>query len=335
MSSTFRSEYRSLFWPLILIGVGIVWLMSTMGIIGGANIAVLFRLWPLLLIAIGLDLLLGRRAPLLGALIGLGTLGLAIVLMLIGPGLGLAGNYEVETAAFSEPVGDARSAEVTLNLSVGRATVTALNDSTALIDADLTYVGEVEFQAEGETDKTIRLGLREGFNGFNFTGPFDFFGWLGSEDELHWDIGLSPDVDLRLAINGGVGEANLDLSGLQLTALDANIGVGKINLILPAASGYTAQVDGGVGEVDITIEEGASLTLDINSGVGGVSIDVPDGAAVRLEADPGLGGVETPGWLALVSGDDDDGVWETEGFSRADSRITITFDGGIGGLTIR
>lgn len=332
--STFRSEYRSLFWPLILIGVGIVWLMSTMGIISGANIAVLIRLWPLLLIGIGLDLLLGRRAPLLGALIGLGTLAIAIVLMLIGPGLGLAGNTDVQSAAFSEPVGDARTANVTLALSVGRATVDALDDSSDLIDANLTYVGEIDFQVEGETAKTIHLGQRGNVSTTNLTGPFDFLGWLGS-DELYWDIGLSPAVALDLTINGGVGEADLDLSGLRLTALDVNTGVGEIDLVLPAAGGYTAAVNGGVGEVRITITESAPLTLDINGGVGAVVVDVPDETAVRLEADTGLGGVTAPGWLHQISGDDDNGVWESDGYSTADSRITITFNGGIGGFTIR
>ena len=57
-----RQGYRSLFWPIILIGVGLIWLLGNFGIISGANLAVLFRLWPLALIVIGLDLLFGRQS---------------------------------------------------------------------------------------------------------------------------------------------------------------------------------------------------------------------------------------------------------------------------------
>ena len=120
--------YRSLFWPLILIGVGIVWLLGNLGVISGANLSVLFRLWPLFLIAIGLDLLLGRKSSVVGALIGLGTVALIIVLMLVGPGLGWAANADVQTDTYSAALGDATSARVDLNLGVGAASIYALQE---------------------------------------------------------------------------------------------------------------------------------------------------------------------------------------------------------------
>ncbi len=333
METTSHRGYRSLFWPLILIGVGVVWLLSNVGIITGANLVVLLRLWPLLLIAIGLDLLFGRRSPALGALIGLGTLVVAIVLMLVGPGLGWTGDYEVKTASFSEPVGDARSAEVSLNLSVGRTTVSPLRDSSNLIEADLSYLGEVEFRAEGESHKVVEL---RHVRGVQAQFPFDFLGWAAPGGELTWDIGLSPNVDLNLTIGGGVGDASIDLSGLQLTDLTVNSGVGTIALTVPATGErYAATINSGVGDFTLTVAEGAAVELDINGGVGGFTIDVPDGAAVRLEANTGLGDVSVPGWLSRVSGDADNGVWETENFSGAENQISIQFDGGIGGLTIR
>ena len=333
MGTTGHRGYRSLFWPLILIGVGVVWLLGNIGVITGANLVVLLRLWPLLLIAIGLDLLFGRRSPALGAAIGLGAVALIIVLMLVGPGLGWAGDYEVKTASFSEPVGDARSAEVLLNLSVGRTTISPLRDSSNLIEADLTYVGEVEFRTEGESHKVVEL---HHVRGVQAQFPLDFLGWAAPGGELTWDIGLSPNVDLNLTIGGGVGDARIDLSGLQLTDLTVNSGVGTIALTIPATGErYAATINSGVGDFTLTVAEGAAVELDITGGVGGFTIDVPDEAAIRLEADTGLGDVSVPGWLAQVSGDDDNGVWETENFSSAETPIRIQFDGGIGGLTIR
>ncbi|MBC7814218.1 MAG: hypothetical protein H7175_23895, partial [Burkholderiales bacterium] len=43
-------EYRSLFWPIALIGFGAIWLLGNLNILTRANLAVLGRLWPLILI---------------------------------------------------------------------------------------------------------------------------------------------------------------------------------------------------------------------------------------------------------------------------------------------
>ena len=56
--------YRSFLWPILLIGVGVIWLLSSLGIIPSANLAALVSLWPLILIVIGLDLLF---APFVGS----------------------------------------------------------------------------------------------------------------------------------------------------------------------------------------------------------------------------------------------------------------------------
>ncbi|MBZ0289665.1 MAG: hypothetical protein K8I30_18730, partial [Anaerolineae bacterium] len=65
---------------------------------------------------------------------------------------------EIKTAQFSEPVGGATSARVRLDLSVGKMVVRALTEPDKLIEADVRYIGEVEFSVSGETDKVVRLG---------------------------------------------------------------------------------------------------------------------------------------------------------------------------------
>jgi hypothetical protein len=330
--------YRSLFWPIVLIGVGVIWLLGNLGIVTASGLIVLARLWPLLLIVIGLDLLFGRQSPAAGALIGIGAVVLIVALMLIGPSLGLAGpQYEVQTASFSEPRGDAAQASVSVAPSVGSATISALSDSANLFEADIRHVGELTFSATGETDKTIRLSENSADNTSFFTPDLGIFGTIfDNRDELRWDIRLSPDVPLALTVSGGVGRSVLDLSALQLTRLDLSAGVGEVELRLPALDGsYPVSVNSGVGQTDITIAPDAALTLTVNGGVGETTIDVPDGAAVRLNTTGGLGSVSVPDTFTRTRGSDDDGTWESAGFSTADRRIEIDYNGGVGGLTVR
>ncbi len=337
-AQTKRAGYRSLFWPIALIGIGVIWLLGNLGVLTTSGLVVVARLWPLLLIAIGLDLLFGRQSPAIGALIGVGTVVLVIALMLIGPALGLAGpTYDIQTSTFSEPRGDATAASVNLALAVGSTTVTPLADSANLFEANIRHLGEITFSATGETSKTIHLSESETGSTSFFTPDFGIFGaGFANRDGLRWDIGLSPDVPLALVASGGVGASVFDLATLQLTSLDLNMGVGAVELRLPAAAAaYPAALKGGVGEANITIAPDAALTLTINGGVGAITVDVPDGAAVRLEAEGGLGGIAVPDSFTRVGGDGDNGAWETEGFSSADRRIEIVYNGGIGGLTIR
>jgi len=329
-------RYRSLFWPVILIGIGLVWLLVNLNIFTAANIAVLDRIWPIFLIIVGLDLLFGRQSSQLGALIGIGAVALIVVLMLVGPSLGLAPNVEIRSEHFEEALEDARSAHVTLNASVGSMTVATLEDSRNLIEADINYVGEITFDVSGEQEKTITLG-QTGTVSFS-QGPFStLFGWMGATSALRWDIGLSPDVPLDLTVNGSVGDSQIDLQGLQLTSLVYRGGVGSVHLTLAATeASYNVEINGSVGEFTLVIPDNAAIAARIEGGVGGFIIDVPDNAAVRLSSSGGLGGIAVPASFTRISGGDDNtGTWETAAYSSAERRITIDYNGGVGGLTVR
>lgn len=337
-----RGGYRSLFWPIVLIAIGAVWLLSNLGVLTGANLVVLFRLWPLLLIVVGLDLLFGRQSPLIGALIGIGAVVVIVALMLVGPSIGLAGpSLDVKLSTFSEPRGDATSAQIQLDLSVAETTVAALTDPSDLFTADVSHVGELEYSVAGETSKVISLrqeDVRAGFfDGPQFLGPL--FG--GSTQNLYWNIGLNPDVPVELTVNSGVGNSVFNLREVQLRRFQLNSGVGTIKLQLPSVEEtYDVNISGGTGAVEITVADDAAANITVHGGVGGLTIDVPDNAAVRVAGSSGIGNITVPGTYRRVSGDDSnfvgsEGAWESSNYAESSRRITIEFAGGVGGLTVR
>lgn len=315
-----RRGYQSLFWPVILIGIGTIWLLSNAGIFTATNLAVLGRIWPLLLIIIGLDMLFGRQSRTMGALIGVGSVILIIALMLVGPSMGLVGNYEIQTVTYSADVGDADSARIAIRAGVETVNINALPESGQLINADLTYYGEIIWDLESDATGLTTVTLQEEGGSIDFSGGFfaTLFG-APQDNAALWDIQLNRDLPLELDINGGVGTLNLDLREMNVTGVTASLGVGGTEIWLPATD--------------------ASYAVSIDGGVGGVTIHLPEGANVQLTADVGVGGIDVPGYLSRVSGDDGfiggSGVWETEGFANADVQITIEYDGGVGGLTVR
>jgi hypothetical protein len=351
-------QYRSLFWPILLIGVGVIWLLGNLGWIPTPSLRMLLRLWPLILIVIGLDIMFGRRSPIIGGLIGLGAVALVIALLLLGPSIGLEAlepSGELQTLTFSESLGSATSARITLDLERYPTSVEALSASDLLIDAELDTYTDVDFSARGTREKSVTIEPVE-----DYSFDFDWTDWdtVGTR----WEIGLSPDVPIDLMVDIGSGSATLDLMFLELTDLEIDGGSGSVDLTLPESSSqYSANIDGGSGDFEIEFESGAEvravmdvgsgnldivigssadLDMRIDGGSGDITIDVPGDVGVRIVIrDRGSGSVRVPASYLLVDdiGDDDrdTGIWETDGFSSTAHRVEITFDPGSGDFRLR
>jgi hypothetical protein len=322
---------RSLFWPIVLIGVGTIWLLANFNLIPELSWASVARLWPLALIAAGLDVLFGRSHPLISALIGLLTVGVAVALLVAGPRLGLApAAPELVTERFSEPLEGATSADVTLDLDRYETTVSALEGATELIDAELTHSGRVNFEATGGAARRVRLDYQS-------TPSFLVFDF--ENEPAEWHIGLAPGVPLVLGVDSGSGNATLDLTALDLRELALNSGSGSVTVALPAtAEAYAVQVEGGSGAQTIQVPIDAAGQLEYDGGSGSLRVEVANGAAVRVDVrDSGSGRVRVPSeWEEIESGDDDEGIWQTPAYDAAEDRqlLIVVNDLGSGEIVI-
>lgn len=324
---------RSLFWPIVLIGAGVIWLLANFNLIQGLSWVSLARLWPLALIAAGLDLLFGRSRPVVGALIGLLTVGLAVGLLVAGPRLGLApAAPELKTERFTEPLGDASSAEVRLDLAEFPTAIRALTGTTDLIDAELTHAGQVRFNARGGAERVVSLD-------YTSLPSFIFFPDFSSQ-QAQWRIGLSPRVPLRLTVDAGSGSTEMDLSGLNLVELDLDVGSGSVDLSLPATEDrYEARLDAGSGSQTVRVPVGAAGTLTYDGGSGSLTLEVADTAAVRLDVrDSGSGSLRVPSdWAEVERGRNDEGAWQSPTYDDTEgAALLVVVDGfGSGSITVR
>ena len=350
------SGYRSLFWPILLIGVGVIWLLGSLNLLAVPSLRLLLRLWPLALVVVGLDILIGRRSPIIGSIIGIGSIALIIALLFLAPTLGFEPGGELKTLHFSEPLNGATSADISLDLERYSTTIDSLSSSDVLIEAELDTVTDVSFAARGNQAKIIRLEPVDDLRFFDL----DWDSVLISD--AMWEIGLSPDVPMDLFVDVGSGSAALNLMYLELTSFEIDGGSGSSILELPATvSGVAAVIDGGSGSFDIEIEDGAKINfvIDIGSGSfdivigdranieaqidggsGSLTIDVPHNIGVRVVIrDSGSGSVHVPGSYTLVDdlGDDDRdiGIWESDGYNDALHRVEITFDPSSGSFRLR
>lgn len=361
----------SLFWPIILIAIGLIWLLADAGIIPRFSWWGLLRLWPLALIIIGLDMLLGRRWPVISALIAVLVVIAAVLLVAFGPAWGLldteqpnlwfipffsegaADRGKVTTQRYHDVLNEASSAYVKLHLHEGKSTVEAIPQGDELIDAEITYYdGEIEFEAQGATERVILL--RPTGRGF-----FSRW-WTWPGPNLPWTIRLNRDVPLRLDVRVGSGTAELNLQELNLTELELRGGVGSASAKLPAtdkpykasvrvgsgslsldvspSADLSLELEGGAGHLTLNLADNVQLRGNIEGGAGGMTIQVPRDAEVSVEiADPGAGGVRLPSNMQPVTKGKraGSGRWETSGFKDAKRRISLTIEGGAGTISLQ
>ena len=292
-----RSRRGGLAGPVILIGLGVVFLLNNLGILSWSVWDVIFNLWPVLLIAAGLDVLIGRRSG-WGAVLSL-LLTLAVLvgaLWLLGAGLGQATTIEEVT----QPLDGAAQAEIKIAPAVGALHVESLSGSDNLIEGTL-YLRSGErlvrqFELEEET-ATFAL-QSEG----NFVGPF---GGAGQS----WDLALNPDPSLDLETFIAMGQADLDLTGLTVSDLEAGMAMGQITIVLPGEGSFRAKVDGAIGQIIIVI---------------------PEGMEARVRLDTALVGNQLPS--EYQSQDD---VYTSPGYASAENRVDLEVNLAIGSVVIR
>lgn len=294
----------SLFWPVILIGVGAILLLANLGVISGNPWQIIWQLWPLALIAIGLDILLGHRSAIgsiVGGLIGLAVVGIVLWVLIAKPalpGLNFSGNLQAQH--IQAPLNNTQTAKVSINFATGTNDLKALLDSPNLLEGDLSFYGSIDFTPSTD-GSTANIHLSE--SGGTFGIPFM------SDSGEHWSIGLNPKVAYDLDLNMGVGTSTIDLSKLTVTNGKLDVGVGQVEVRLPSTGKFNFKIDGGVGTLKIRLPGRIGLHVDLDSGLGSFK------AGSRLRS---IG----------------DSVYETEGFATASDQITLKINAGIGSINI-
>lgn len=83
-------QKKSLFWPLLLIAAGVIWLLVKAGTIPSANLWALTHIWPFLLIAAGLGIILRPYWQYTSIALDVLIIGGAVVAILLAPQFGWA-----------------------------------------------------------------------------------------------------------------------------------------------------------------------------------------------------------------------------------------------------
>ena len=287
--------------PVLLIGLGAVFLLNNLGYLSLNVWAAIIQLWPVLIIAIGLDIILRHRSvlwQLLGLVIALAVLVAGLALMGIQVNRGRA----LTSEQISQPLQGASRAMVKINPAVGTLRLDASPNATNLVEGRVLPVrGErvtSNFSLSGDTATYSLQG-----SGGTFLNYTDI-----KNATWGWDLSLAPGIPLDLTTSLGVGESEIDLSGLTISALEVSLGVGQTTVILPEAGNFQGKIEGAIGQTVILI---------------------PPEMAVRIQADTGLAGIDVPRNFTAQ-----DSVYTSPGYATAQNRADLNVSQAIGNIRV-
>jgi len=313
MPNGYSRQKPSLFWPLVLITVGVVLLLSNLGILPPDAINLLWRFWPLALVVIGLDILLGRRSA-----IGAIFTSLVAIALLVGvlAFVFFARNIpeltqqidlgELRHQTIRAPLEGVETARVSIDWPSGPARLYALSDSNSLIEGDIAYFGTLYFdvQRQGTTaDISLDSRIERFFIGVGNMG----------EGVNRWEVGLHPRVRYNLQLDASSGPGIYDLEELTIESLNVDAGSGPLTITLPRRGQVRGLIDGGSGPITLIVPRGMEARLTVDEGAGAF---MPDR---RFRQSKSEGEVT---------------VWVTEGFVGADNYVELNIDGGSGSVRV-
>ena len=226
---------RSVMWPLIIIGIGSVWLLSVAGAFPEAVEDIFGRSWPALLVLFGIDVLAGhRRFRVARLLINTSYVAVLFVMVLLVVVVvfayrNQAGVYRTDhVETFSKVLPDAvESVEVLIDLQ--RTTVD-------VVPAD-EYERELAFRFTGSNESDVAVGwellgetgvlsVAESYR--NTVPPLDDYG--RGKLLLTLPVGVSVEL-FDLSVDRG--NAVLDLGAISVPSLELRVNDGDVRLALP------------------------------------------------------------------------------------------------------
>jgi hypothetical protein len=345
-----RRARNGIFWPLLLIAIGIAFLLSNLGLIESDIWSMIINLWPLLLIAGGLDGLIKREGLVGSALV----IALGIIFLLSNFGYFALNPLEIIfrfwpifliAAGFDLIIGR-RSL---IGGLIGVVIIVALLVGALLIygirPGGLAVTGEQISQGlEGAAEATVIL--ESGVGALRVEAMPQPDGLL----QGRVDTGRGHDIRQNFRMEGDRAVYELRQTGVQIAFpggstrqawelqvnpdvpldLEVDLGVGEARLNLSGVALNSLDVDLGVGEVELTLPDEGQYSARVDGAIGSLKVFVPEGLGVRLERDTGLGGSNLP------SGYNCDGdTCTSPNYDSAEHRADLHLSQAIGAITVR
>lgn len=253
-------NYRTVFWPAVLILVGVVALLANAGVISTDRLSLLFDMWPLILIVIGLELI--ARRGLQGA-----TADLAAVLIVVVAAVGALAYVAVApnpgtTQQFDAKDTVGRLDHASLEVDAGAATITLTAGSALegdLYRAHVQYSGAKPEINLDRSNGNLRIGQTNSFSAFQ-------------SRRFVLDLQINSSLPWTIQTSSGSSTETYDLAAAHLGSIEINTGAARVDITLGNPTGIVPiSINGGALTVHLHRPPGTGASVTVSGGA--VSLD--------------------------------------------------------------
>jgi hypothetical protein len=223
-------------WGIILILVGGLFLLKSLGLLGGIDPWAF--IWPIFLIGFGLWFLLGATV----------------------------GRRTIQMEQVSLPLEGAGRAKVRVRHGAGRLQIGSGAGPGELVSGSFGGGLDHRINRKGDAQEVdMRLPGVPNF--------FMNWGW-GPWTSLDWDFALNGSIPLELDIQTGASETKLDLTDLLVTDLSVKTGASSTVVTLPTKAGYTGvRIEAGAASIVLRVPENVAARIRVGGALSGVQVD--------------------------------------------------------------
>ena len=348
-NNTRRRHRPGIFWPLALIILGVVFLLSSMGIIQGSGWDTFFSLWPILLILISLDGFFNRRdfaantlvlvAGVLFLLSNFGYISISVwnMILYLWPLLIVAFGFDLITrhshwwvkliglAAFVLILAGVLS-YVGAGLTQGQIIATT-EISQSLGGATSGEVSIEPIATELKIDDNAQPGMLISGTIPQNNQIFENYSLVqGKANYRIWQS--SPEVVIP-PISPARGSWMLEITREIPLSLTVKMVVGNVSQELGGLNLNRLDVESVISSVQISLPEQGSFTGKISNVMGNIVVQVPEQMEVRIVDDTALSAVSVPEDFTRV-GD----VYTSPGYDTAENQADLTISSVLGRIEI-
>jgi hypothetical protein len=243
-------------WPLILMGVGVLWTIERLVWGGGGRGFVL----PLVVFAVGLAFFLEDVEAIQD-----GGVLLPLVVIAIGVGLvlGVLPGRRPRSERAQVPLEGAKRARVELSHGAGRLRVGSHIGGDNLVEG--TFAGGVDIRRRREGDRVeARLSANPWRAGFPWGRP----------GALDWSLTLARTVPMELQVKTGASNAEIDVSDSRVEDLHVETGASKTTVTIPATGEPKVRIHGGATEIRVVVPARMAARILVQGALTEVFVDL-------------------------------------------------------------
>jgi hypothetical protein len=308
-----RPPHRKLgpiLWPLLLIGVGILLLFNTLGLLQQSVWEILWSLWPVIFIAIGLDSLF-RKKEIFGPVFWFGLGGVFLLtnfgilgweawnalfrlwpLLLVTAGLDiLLGRRSlwislpvtvIVLSILAVALGltgirlpSSSTEETAINEPIGSAKQADVSIGMGVGDLNLFPLKDSNALITGEiSSEGAAVRVRSTQDGDTLVYTIEHQNpvmFIPFDEAWSWNLGLTTQIPIELDSSMGVGSMGLVLDEMKVTDLNVSQGVGEVEVILPDGD-YRSEIDQAIGQIVIEIPRDIPIHLEVSRAISSLSL---------------------------------------------------------------